>query len=120
MFRQEINKVHAISSSLECIALKSTVDLVCNDYISNFEFDVFTRLFQVRLNCIENSSQYTLSQICNLTGRGDVFVFHVFFFTCSLDFLVVGEPICGYTLCVVSGICAVHLPLLWSICGASV
>ncbi|CAG2165491.1 unnamed protein product [Oppiella nova] len=28
------------------MALKSTIDLTCNDYISNFEFDVFTRLFQ--------------------------------------------------------------------------
>ena len=25
------------------MALKSTIDLTCNDYISNFEFDVFTR-----------------------------------------------------------------------------
>lgn len=28
------------------MALKTTIDLTCNDYISNFEFDVFTRLFQ--------------------------------------------------------------------------
>lgn len=28
------------------MALKSTIDLTCNDFISNFEFDVFTRLFQ--------------------------------------------------------------------------
>ncbi|XP_039248525.2 uncharacterized protein LOC120326326 isoform X1 [Styela clava] len=45
-FRQELHKVHPISSGLESIALKSTIDLVCNEYISNFEFDVFTRLFQ--------------------------------------------------------------------------
>lgn len=25
------------------MALKTTIDLTCNDYISNFEFDVFTR-----------------------------------------------------------------------------
>lgn len=29
------------------MALKSTIDLTCNDYISVFEFDIFTRLFQV-------------------------------------------------------------------------
>nr|XP_034970196.1 E3 ubiquitin-protein ligase CBL-B isoform X2 [Zootoca vivipara] len=28
------------------MALKSTIDLTCNDYISVFEFDIFTRLFQ--------------------------------------------------------------------------
>uniref|UniRef100_A0A8B9KZA6 E3 ubiquitin-protein ligase CBL n=1 Tax=Astyanax mexicanus TaxID=7994 RepID=A0A8B9KZA6_ASTMX len=37
-----------ISSGLEAMALKSTIDLTCNDYISVFEFDIFTRLFQVR------------------------------------------------------------------------
>lgn len=45
-FRQTLHSVHPISSALEAMALKSTVDLTCNDYISNFEFDVFTRLFQ--------------------------------------------------------------------------
>ncbi|GAB0095586.1 E3 ubiquitin-protein ligase CBL [Sergentomyia squamirostris] len=46
VFRQELSKVHPISSGLEAMALKTTIDLTCNDYISNFEFDVFTRLFQ--------------------------------------------------------------------------
>ncbi|KAF7992108.1 hypothetical protein HCN44_001433 [Aphidius gifuensis] len=46
VFRQELNHVHPISSGLQAMALKSTIDLTCNDYISNFEFDVFTRLFQ--------------------------------------------------------------------------
>lgn len=46
IFRQELSKVHTISSGLEAMALKTTIDLTCNDYISNFEFDVFTRLFQ--------------------------------------------------------------------------
>ncbi|XP_058464277.1 homeotic protein female sterile [Malaya genurostris] len=45
-FRQELSLVHPISSGLEAMALKTTIDLTCNDYISNFEFDVFTRLFQ--------------------------------------------------------------------------
>lgn len=43
IFRQELSKVHPISSGLEAMALKTTIDLTCNDYISNFEFDVFTR-----------------------------------------------------------------------------
>ncbi|XP_043281436.1 E3 ubiquitin-protein ligase CBL-B isoform X2 [Venturia canescens] len=46
IFRHELNQVHPISSGLQAMALKSTIDLTCNDYISNFEFDVFTRLFQ--------------------------------------------------------------------------
>ncbi|XP_033096741.1 E3 ubiquitin-protein ligase CBL-B-B-like isoform X2 [Anneissia japonica] len=45
-FRQTLAEVHPIHSGLEAIALKTTIDLTCNDYISNFEFDVFTRLFQ--------------------------------------------------------------------------
>lgn len=39
------------------MALKSTIDLTCNDYISVFEFDIFTRLFQVGENiegCFSN------------------------------------------------------------------
>lgn len=47
VFRQCLHEVHQISSGLEAMALKSTIDLTCNDYISVFEFDIFTRLFQV-------------------------------------------------------------------------
>lgn len=43
IFRQTLHEAHPISSGLEAMALKSTIDLTCNDYISNFEFDVFTR-----------------------------------------------------------------------------
>ncbi|XP_076391594.1 E3 ubiquitin-protein ligase CBL isoform X2 [Megachile rotundata] len=46
VFKEKLNEVHPISSGLQAMALKSTIDLTCNDYISNFEFDVFTRLFQ--------------------------------------------------------------------------
>ncbi|XP_011617424.1 E3 ubiquitin-protein ligase CBL-B-B isoform X1 [Takifugu rubripes] len=46
VFRQCLHEVHAISSGLEAMALKSTIDLTCNDYISVFEFDIFSRLFQ--------------------------------------------------------------------------
>ncbi|XP_020707299.1 E3 ubiquitin-protein ligase CBL-B isoform X3 [Athalia rosae] len=54
VFRYELNQVHAISSGLEAMALKSTIDLTCNDYISNFEFDVFTRLFQPWSTLLQN------------------------------------------------------------------
>jgi E3 ubiquitin-protein ligase CBL len=54
LFRQELNNVHPISSGLEAMALKSTIDLTCNDYISNFEFDVFTRLFQPWATLLRN------------------------------------------------------------------
>lgn len=52
VFRQCLHEVHQISSGLEAMALKSTIDLTCNDYISIFEFDIFTRLFQVRFECL--------------------------------------------------------------------
>lgn len=42
-FRDTLSEVHPIGSGLEAMALKSTIDLTCNDYISSFEFDVFTR-----------------------------------------------------------------------------
>ncbi|KAL5020396.1 hypothetical protein ScPMuIL_003288 [Solemya velum] len=54
LFRQTLNETHPISSSLEAIALKSTIDLTCNDYISVFEFDVFTRLFMPWSNLLHN------------------------------------------------------------------
>ena len=47
LFRLTLNEVHPISSGLEAMALKSTIDLTCNDYISNFEFDVFTRFVSI-------------------------------------------------------------------------
>ncbi|XP_071450394.1 E3 ubiquitin-protein ligase CBL [Hetaerina americana] len=54
VFRQTLNEVHPISTGLEAMALKSTIDLTCNDYISNFEFDVFTRLFQPWTTLLRN------------------------------------------------------------------
>ncbi|XP_013415499.1 E3 ubiquitin-protein ligase CBL-B [Lingula anatina] len=54
LFRQSINEVHTINSSLEALALKSTIDLSCNDFISVFEFDVFARLFQPWGNLLRN------------------------------------------------------------------
>nr|ACO15072.1 E3 ubiquitin-protein ligase CBL-B [Caligus clemensi] len=54
IFRQTLTQVHTIGSGLEAMALKSTIDLTCNDYISNFEFDVFTRLFQPWSSLLRN------------------------------------------------------------------
>ncbi|XP_022242009.1 E3 ubiquitin-protein ligase CBL-like isoform X2 [Limulus polyphemus] len=54
IFRQSLHQVHPISSGLEAMALKSTIDLTCNDFISNFEFDVFTRLFQPWSSLLQN------------------------------------------------------------------
>ncbi|XP_014681690.1 PREDICTED: E3 ubiquitin-protein ligase CBL-B-B-like [Priapulus caudatus] len=54
IFRETLDQVHPISSGLEAMALKSTIDLTCNDYISNFEFDVFTRLFQPWVSLLRN------------------------------------------------------------------
>ena len=42
-FRQTLNEIHPIHSSLEAMALKSTIDLTVNDHISVFEFDIFSR-----------------------------------------------------------------------------
>uniref|UniRef100_A0A915IUB7 E3 ubiquitin-protein ligase CBL n=1 Tax=Romanomermis culicivorax TaxID=13658 RepID=A0A915IUB7_ROMCU len=53
-FRSALNAVHPLSSGLEALALKTTIDLTCNDYISNFEFDVFTRLFQPWSSLLRN------------------------------------------------------------------
>ncbi|XP_034033666.1 E3 ubiquitin-protein ligase CBL-like [Thalassophryne amazonica] len=53
-FRQALHEFHPISSGLEAMALKSTIDLNCNDYISVFEFDIFTRLFQPWSSLLRN------------------------------------------------------------------
>ncbi|KAG8451986.1 hypothetical protein GDO86_003971 [Hymenochirus boettgeri] len=54
VFRQCLHEVHQISSGLEAMALKSTIDLTCNDFISVFEFDIFTRLFQPWSSILRN------------------------------------------------------------------
>ncbi|XP_016344303.1 E3 ubiquitin-protein ligase CBL-like isoform X2 [Sinocyclocheilus anshuiensis] len=54
VFRQALHEFHPISSGLEAMALKSTIDLTCNDYISVFEFDIFTRLFQPWSSLLRN------------------------------------------------------------------
>ncbi|OCT92356.1 hypothetical protein XELAEV_18015415mg [Xenopus laevis] len=54
IFRQCLHEVQQISSGLEAMALKSTIDLTCNDYISVFEFDIFARLFQPWSSILRN------------------------------------------------------------------
>lgn len=44
-FREKLGVAHEISSELEATALKTTIDLTCNNHVSIFEFDVFVRLF---------------------------------------------------------------------------
>lgn len=63
VFRQCLHEVHQISSGLEAMALKSTIDLTCNDYISVFEFDIFTRLFQVSFLLL-NPSLFSMHVQC--------------------------------------------------------
>lgn len=46
-FKEKLRNAHAFEDGMESMALKSTIDLTCNDHISVFEFDIFTRLFQV-------------------------------------------------------------------------
>ncbi|ESP04793.1 hypothetical protein LOTGIDRAFT_156016 [Lottia gigantea] len=53
-FRDTLHDTHPIGSPLEAMALKTTLDLTCNDHISVFEFDVFTRLFQPWNNLLRN------------------------------------------------------------------
>uniref|UniRef100_A0A8C6Y228 E3 ubiquitin-protein ligase CBL n=1 Tax=Naja naja TaxID=35670 RepID=A0A8C6Y228_NAJNA len=46
-FQKGLQQVHSVDSGPMAIALKSTIDLTCSGHISIFEFDIFTRLFQV-------------------------------------------------------------------------
>ncbi|KAI3360551.1 hypothetical protein L3Q82_002428 [Scortum barcoo] len=53
-FKEQLHSVHAFEEGMESMALKSTIDLTCNDHISVFEFDIFTRLFQPWRSLIRN------------------------------------------------------------------
>ncbi|KAG7278174.1 hypothetical protein CRUP_002134 [Coryphaenoides rupestris] len=69
-FRQALHEFHPISSGLEAMALKSTIDLTFNDYISVFEFDIFTRLFQARLHrFIHKPGSYIFRLSCTRLGQ---------------------------------------------------
>nr|XP_033770476.1 E3 ubiquitin-protein ligase CBL-like isoform X2 [Geotrypetes seraphini] len=45
-FQEKLSHVHQVEPGPMSIALKSTIDLTCNNHVSVFEFDIFTRLFQ--------------------------------------------------------------------------
>lgn len=53
-FKEKLQSVHPFEEGMEAMALKSTIDLTCNDHISVFEFDIFTRLFQPWKSLIRN------------------------------------------------------------------
>ncbi|KAM9353441.1 E3 ubiquitin-protein ligase CBL-C [Symphorus nematophorus] len=60
-FKKELQSVHAFEEGMESMALKSTIDLTCNDHISVFEFDIFTRLFQPWRSLIRNWNQLAVT-----------------------------------------------------------
>ncbi|KAK5891916.1 hypothetical protein CesoFtcFv8_012345 [Champsocephalus esox] len=60
-FKEQLQSVHAFEEGMESMALKSTIDLTCNDYISVFEFDIFTRLFQPWRSLIMNWNQLAVT-----------------------------------------------------------
>ncbi|PAV55651.1 hypothetical protein WR25_01510 [Diploscapter pachys] len=55
-----LDKTRPISQQ-ESISLKATIDLTSDDYVSNFEFDVFTRLFYPWKTLIRNWQLLTTS-----------------------------------------------------------
>ncbi|XP_030605241.1 E3 ubiquitin-protein ligase CBL-C isoform X2 [Archocentrus centrarchus] len=60
-FKEQLRNVHAFEEGMESMALKSTIDLTCNDHISVFEFDVFTRLFQPWRTLLMNWNQLAVT-----------------------------------------------------------
>ncbi|KAF1388178.1 hypothetical protein PFLUV_G00087510 [Perca fluviatilis] len=60
-FKEQLQSVHAFEEGMESMALKSTIDLTCNDHISVFEFDIFTRLFQPWRSLITNWNQLAVT-----------------------------------------------------------
>ncbi|XP_040290216.1 E3 ubiquitin-protein ligase CBL-C isoform X1 [Bufo bufo] len=53
-FRDRLHSMHPIGDGPLESALRSTMDLTCNDYISVFEFDIFSRLFQPWETLLQN------------------------------------------------------------------
>ncbi|KAJ8005260.1 hypothetical protein DPEC_G00144790 [Dallia pectoralis] len=60
-FKQPLRTVHGFEEGMETMALKSTLDLTCNDHISIFEFDIFTRLFQPWKSLLRNWNQLAVT-----------------------------------------------------------
>ncbi|XP_062912742.1 E3 ubiquitin-protein ligase CBL-C isoform X3 [Mobula hypostoma] len=53
-FREHLYRIHPFGGGMESMALRSTIDLTCNQQISVFEFDIFTRLFQPWVTLLKN------------------------------------------------------------------
>ncbi|XP_030013106.1 E3 ubiquitin-protein ligase CBL-C isoform X1 [Sphaeramia orbicularis] len=60
-FKERLQRVHMFEEGMEAMALKSTIDLTCNDHISVFEFDIFTRLFQPWRSLTRNWNQLAVT-----------------------------------------------------------
>lgn len=60
-FKEKLRAVHPFEEGMESMALKSTINLTCNDHISVFEFDIFTRLFQPWRSLIRNWNQLAVT-----------------------------------------------------------
>ncbi|XP_038124063.1 E3 ubiquitin-protein ligase CBL-C isoform X1 [Cyprinodon tularosa] len=60
-FKEQLKSVHPFEEGMEAMALKSTIDLTCNDNISVFEFDIFTSLFQPWRSLIRNWNQLAVT-----------------------------------------------------------
>jgi E3 ubiquitin-protein ligase CBL len=53
-FEVKLNRVHQITSQSESDSLRETIQLTKTKYVSIFEFDIFTRLFQPWNNLLNN------------------------------------------------------------------
>ncbi|KAH8868558.1 E3 ubiquitin-protein ligase CBL [Schistosoma japonicum] len=53
LFKNSLIQTFRIDSDTQLLALQTTIDITCNNYVSIFEFDVFTRLFQPWNNILE-------------------------------------------------------------------
>lgn len=60
-FKEHLRGVHMFEEGMESVALKSTIDLTCNEHISVFEFDIFTRLFQPWKSLLRNWNQLAVT-----------------------------------------------------------
>ena len=47
-FEAVLSICHPVEPGSTALALRSTIDFTCSGHVSIFEFDIFTRLFQVR------------------------------------------------------------------------
>ncbi|XP_049587639.1 E3 ubiquitin-protein ligase CBL-C isoform X1 [Syngnathus scovelli] len=61
IFAEKLRCVHPFQEGLESVALKATLDLTCNDHVSVFEFDIFTRLFQPWGSLLRNWNQLAVT-----------------------------------------------------------